>query len=103
MRVRLGAVAEEELKPDTRRAWCAGASRRWFGLVNSHPKRQSQPRNLIKGGCRFRPFGNSPDRCCDGRNLQGDPMAALDTVLAKIDANLDLLWHGSSSSLKSLR
>jgi hypothetical protein len=33
---------------------------------------------------------NSPDRCCDGRNLQGDPMAALDTVLAKIDANLDL-------------
>src|ERR1700731_1760599 len=25
------------------RLWCAGASRRWFGLANARPKRQSQP------------------------------------------------------------
>ena len=27
----------------------AGASRRWFGLANACPKRQSQPRNLAVG------------------------------------------------------
>jgi hypothetical protein len=32
------------------RLWCAGASRRWFGLASARPKRQSQPGNLVNGG-----------------------------------------------------
>jgi hypothetical protein len=28
----------------------SSASRRWFGLANARPKRQSQPRNLVIGG-----------------------------------------------------
>jgi hypothetical protein len=30
--------------------WCAGASRRWFGLANARPMRQSQVRDLVIGG-----------------------------------------------------